>query len=537
MRNFIKNFVVIIIFSLSQGIFAQNCNWATAIGDAGGDAATQLVALPNGALVGGIFQQQINLAGTQYSSTGAFDIFLCWYNNNKQPVQALCLGNVGNNELSSLVADSLGNVYIAGTFSGQLAIGGFNLQSSSRSHFIAKISPQGQVLWAELLKGKGVNDVLDMQLSLDGQELWLCGDYNDSLQYQNQFLFDNNFYNLFILKLRSSDGQAYWMQDSPRAKWAKAWSLAIMPDGTAWVAGEFLDSLYMPDATYFYSYLHSDVLFAHIDGNGQWLKSKRWGGVYNDRPKKLRLAPDRQTLWMSGDFVAVLRIDQFQLITARRYYDVFWVKINAAGEALAVGQSNTVANSYLYDMAFFNNELLIGGYFQDSLQGASAMHYTRGGFDLFWFNIDTATALLQNSQVLGSLGNDQLNAFAAMPGELWAAGTFQQTMPWTSNISLSANGFSDAWLACLPLVTASGLAPFSVPTLLSVKIIPNPSSDSFRIELPEAMPLRWELYALNGKRVLSGTTEIVTATDLTAGIYSLNVFTEKGMGVAKIVKK
>lgn len=512
----------------------QQCNWANRIGGAGGEAATHLVNIQNGLVVGGIFQQQINLAANQLNSQGGFDIFLCWYDSTQQEINSLSIGNSSNNILKSIASDSTGNIYLSGTFSGVLNLGAFQLQSNTVSHFICKINSQAQVLWAELLLGKGANNVLDMQISPDNRFLWLSGDFNDSLFYQNESLYSLSTYNLFVAKLHTGNAQIQWLQKTPKSRWAKANSVAPLEDGSAWVAAEFIDSLYMPDTVYYFSFLHTDILFAQIDSSGNWIKSKRWGGVYDSNPKKLRLSPDRQTLWMTGDFVAVLNIDSFQLVTARRFYDAFWIKINLDGVPLAVGQSNTKANCYIFDLTFLNDQVFIGGYFQDSLLGATQMHYTNGGFDAFYFEIDSLSSLLENSVTFGGTANDQINGMATFNNRVHACGTFQQNM-FIDNQLLTAQGFSDGWISCL-----NGFDNTSTELLdeldISIYIFPNPSENLFYIESKNCSVQKWDLYSAHGEKILEGTDLNIDLTAFPTGFYLLKIHTDQGFITKKLIK-
>lgn len=514
---------------------AQFCSSAIRLGNAGGDACTAMTELPGALVVGGIYQQQILLGSNSYNTQGGFDIFLVSYDSLGQHLFSASIGNAVNNELAALCSDTLGNSYLTGTFSGQLNFQWANLQSITKTHFIFKINASGQLLWAKNINAKGVNNVLDMQVSPDGQSLWLTGDYNDSLSYENLSLYSSSFYNLFVLKINTDNGTPEWVQDSPSAKWAKGRSIAPLPDGSAWLAVEFRDSLQMPGQTYYYSSSYVDILMAQIDVQGQWLQHKRWGGVYDDRPKKLRLSPDLQSMWLSGEFVAVLDIENFQLMTAFRYYDIFWAKMNLNAEVIAVGQTSTNANTYLFDMEFYNGKVWLGGYFQDSLN-AIGRHYTNGGFDIYWLAIDSTDALLTASGTAGAAGNDQIWAFGTAFGRLAAAGVFQQSMFWNGT-QLTAQGFSDGWIACLE-AGPNAIVPFQLTKILNVKIIPNPSDAYFRILPPENCNIeRWELFSLDAKKISSGNNDVIDGLQLSPGIYSLWVYTDRGLAVEKLIRK
>jgi hypothetical protein len=288
----------------------------------------------------------------------------------------------------------------------------------------------------------------------------------------------------------------------------------------------------MPGLTYYHSPSHVDILMSQIDAQGNWISHKRWGGVYDDEPKKMRLSPDANSIWLCGDFVAVLNVDSFTLMTAFRYYDVFWVKMNLEGEALAVGQTNTIANTYVFDLAFHDDKVWLGGYFQDSLQGI-AMHYTKGGFDVFWLGIDTLTANFTESEVAGGSGNDQIWGLCSAFDALISTGTFQQQMSMHGNL-LTASGFSDAWHSCSEQILNN---TESIPKLIEVKIVPNPTNGKFRVELSNYEELEWDLYAMNGKQVMSGKTPEIDASKLPKAIYSLRVSNADGFAFAKIVLK
>ena len=522
---FILSFLCFVISAKSQ-----ICSNPQILGGHGGDAAKSIVKIGQNLLVSGIYQQEISLGNNTFSSLGGSDMYFAAYNNAGQILFSESIGNAVNNDINALCADSLGNFYLSGTYSGQLQLGNIQLNDNLSTSFIAKYNSNGQLLWAKQFNPRGIVHLLDMQISPDGQFIWVSGDYNDSLGFDNETLFCPNSYNLFVLKLDAGNGNAQWMSDAPYAKWAKAKTICPLPDGSAWIAGEFRDSLRMPGQIYYHSPSHVDILMTRIDASGNWISHKRWGGVYDDEPKKMRLSPDKNSIWLSGDFVAVLHVDSFTLMTAFRYYDVFWVKMNLDAEAIAVGQTNTIANAYVFDLAFHNDRLWLGGYFQDSLQGI-LMHRTTGGFDAFLLGIDTATAELEHSETAGGAGNDQIWGLCSNFGALISVAVFQQQMQWQGSL-LQASGFSDGLLGCFETIISNNVF---IPKILEVKIIPNPNNGKFKIALADDEGLSWILYNMNGKIALSGNSLEIEASNLAKGIYSLHIKTLIGSAFAKIL--
>lgn len=520
----LANFLIVLVSK------AQFCTNPQIIGGTGGDASKAVVKISQRILVAGIYQEQLSLGTNSFSSAGGSDIFFAAYDSLGQHVYSSTIGNTQNNDVNSLCSDSLGNFYLSGTYAGQCQIENTQLNSNLNTSFIAKFNYDGQLLWVKQFNPKGIVHLLDMQVSPDGQFLWISGDYNDSLRFDNQALFCPNAYNLFVMKLESSNGNLVWINDAPYAKWAKAKTICPLPDGSAWIAAEFRDSLQMPGQNYYHSPSHVDILMARADAAGNWTSHKRWGGVYDDEPRKMRLSPDGNSIWLCGDFVAVLNIDSFILMTAFRYYDVFWVKMNLNAEAAAVGQTNTIANAYVFDLVFHNNKIWLAGYFQDSLLG-TLMHQTNGGFDAYLLAIGTSGAEIESSESFGGIGNDQIWGLCAAFGSLITTGTFQQQIVLEGN-SFQASGFSDAFISC----TESMLNKIElIPNLLDIKIIPNPNSGKFVIELTTYEELEWELYAINGKRALKGNSREINASYLPNGVYSLHVKNHEGFAFAKII--
>ncbi len=531
-------FFLFLVLALSK-VSAQGGGWPLVLGGSGGADISQVVFAGDKIVAGGSFLQTFPHLGGQESSAGGSDIFLLWFDSLGQQQQSLFIGNANNDYLRALLADSLGQLYVLGEFRGNLQLGTFSLQSNTQTHFVGKISPLGQWLWVEQLQAKGPNQVLDMVFDYGQQHLLLSGFFSDSLSMQGHQLFDDALANAFVLKINAVSGQALWLQKPPRAVEAKAWTLAALPNGHIWVAMEYRDSFFMPQDSFFFNPVYSDIALGRIDPNGQWQEVKSWYGVFNNRPIKLRLAPNAQELWLAGDFVGILNLDPpLQLITALRYYDIFWVKMSLDAQALAAGQSNTIANSYLQTLVFGQNELLLGGYFQDSISALSTeMLYTRGGFDFYWYRVNPQDATLENAVSLGGTGNDLLNSADFREGRLISGGNFQQNI-YIEGQPLQAMGFSNGWLS---LTSISRLLPtqnieqdpFRV---LEMSLFPNPARHSVQIRLSETcQDIVWQLYDAKARRVAQGRGVEIGLHDLAPGVYSVTVQTEKGMAVGKLV--
>lgn len=71
---------------------------------------------------------------------------------------------------------------------------------------------------------------------------------------------------------------------------------------------------------------------------------------------------------------------------------------------------------------------------------------------------------------------------------------------------------------------------------LDLTVYPNPTSEFLRIQATEAIETV-VVYNMAGQKVLSGTGDILSVGQLTAGMYLLQVQTANGMGVSRFVKE
>lgn len=102
--------------------------------------------------VAGYFSGQINFNSTTQiaSSNGASDVYIAKYGVGGNLLWVQQFGGAFADKPSDLALDSLGNCYVTGSYSGQMTIGTFVLNSNtaSKDFFIFKLSNSGTVIWA-----------------------------------------------------------------------------------------------------------------------------------------------------------------------------------------------------------------------------------------------------------------------------------------------------------------------------------------------------------------------------------------------------
>ena len=73
-------------------------------------------------------------------------------------------------------------------------------------------------------------------------------------------------------------------------------------------------------------------------------------------------------------------------------------------------------------------------------------------------------------------------------------------------------------------------------SLGKIKILPNPIRDGIAyLSNPDGIPIEWKLFSMDGKLLRNGHLEQIEVSDLSAGMYLLNLYADYGMASLKLV--
>ncbi len=228
-------------------------------------------------------------AGTQYQIKGGNDIFLVKYDTAGKFIWAKGMGDTKADAGWSVTTDNWGNVYLAGSFTGTVDFnpGGTSKQliSSATNGFIAKYTPDGQLLWVSQVNG---GESIAYSVAVDDEgAAYICGYFKSAvslLPAQNTIsLTAVGTQDMFIAKLDSS-GNFLWgtRLGGPGAQ--NAYSIAIDTLKQVYIGGSFSDTLKpdgLPNVASFVAG-KGDFFTARLsqDGKVNWIYSG--GGAEND---------------------------------------------------------------------------------------------------------------------------------------------------------------------------------------------------------------------------------------------------------------
>ena len=194
--------------------------WIRTGGGPGPDRCTDLAvdAAGNVAIIGQ-FSAFMTIEGTPLSSNGpSLDVFIARFNADGELLWARTAGSVQNTDIGEQVSvTDLGEVYVAGQFSGTALFGAIQVQStfdpqlqtSGDDVFVAKYSASGNVLWVRTGQAPNADKALGLAVNNAG-DCWLAGQYSQDITFD--LPHTNSLNNAGFLVKFDSSGAEQWFR-------------------------------------------------------------------------------------------------------------------------------------------------------------------------------------------------------------------------------------------------------------------------------------------------------------------------------------
>jgi hypothetical protein len=340
---------------------------ATVTNNGNGSAYGQAIApAPGGGVYVAISFSGTNwLGNTLLEDSGAGSILLARFDasGNTIWVQTISATNGAFVPLGCLVADSSGNVTLAGVLSGAATIGGTNLTISGQTSFLAQFNENGTLNWVERVS----NIIEDLQYSAGRVYAsllnWLSGNTN----YTVGGLTNSMERNYTLAAINATNGQGLWLRGVGEAFGADpSYLIDDVPQiavsgtnvflaGTAYGSNAVFGSFTVPIAggrgQYFARY--------DTDGNAQLATgfgsatTQPWAAVA-DASGNVYVAGDFDTYAQFGD--DILAAPQLATLGAGYFGQAFVAEFNSAGTPLwARMAESTNETIYLTELVNFWN--------------------------------------------------------------------------------------------------------------------------------------------------------------------------------------
>ena len=179
--------------------------WDYTKGGAGNDRSYSIISDSNGNIyVAGSFEGSVDFGGGSRVSGGGTDIFLVKLNSNGVYQWDYTKGGIDNDLAYGVNTDSSGNVYITGSFRGSVDFGGGNRTKGNQDDiFLVKLNNNG-IYQFDYTAG-GINKEYGLYVNIDSSgNIYISGEQNGIIDFGGgeRYIVANT--DIFVVKLNNS---------------------------------------------------------------------------------------------------------------------------------------------------------------------------------------------------------------------------------------------------------------------------------------------------------------------------------------------
>lgn len=305
--------------------------WATRAGGAFSAVSHAITALPDGtSIITGEFFQDASFGSITLNSGGRnVDVFVAKLSAVGEFLWAVRAGGTGADAGYGVAVAADGSCYVTGAFNGTATFGGVTLVSAGAEDvFIAKLDPQGSVLWARRAGGTGSQIARAISVSADGSAI-LAGSYTLSATFGSVTLPSAGNQS-FVAKIDST-GSFLWATRASTSDWVLHSAISTMGDGSALVTGGFQGTATFDNMTITSAGL-ADMFVAKISSAGRWVWVRRAGGSGADQAYGISALPD-ETAVIVGRFAGTVSVGS-TTVASNGSDDAFALRVDGSGNFL-----------------------------------------------------------------------------------------------------------------------------------------------------------------------------------------------------------
>jgi hypothetical protein len=542
----VSRITILVLLLAPFMINAQSWSWAINPDGNDNENCSSIIHLEGGRwAIGGAFKGAIDIGSWSATSAGGSDYLLAVYDENQNLEWAISGGGSEDDFISSIDQLPNGDLIFAGGFWFELPILDTVLTAtgSPRALFLACISEEGALRWAQQYSGDGIKEISGIT-ALENGNLAISGHYEKSLLLGDTTLLsgtaDGTTY-CFAAQF-AADGQFQWIQQGGLRNDTRATAITTLPNNSIVIGGFFNDTTLLAGQQFISNAFDRDVFLVAYDESGAPLWARKAGGVIDDELNAL--ATDEEgNIYATGSMIGVLTLsDDISIETQDSNTDFFLLKYAADGTPLfgrALG-SDLLQQGLVIDVAA--GLVVVGGSFQGniSFDGLSASSPNIPRAFIAGFNTEGEGRWLVDvpADLLGVT-----DAVAVNENRLvLAGGSFGQTAEF-DDATFTSMGLTSLFVGqLLPALTGETEPGFAKSQIAA---FPNPLEETLFFDLPdtERGPLIVYLYDANGALLRQAevgpmhTSASLNVKGLAAGTYHWVVSREgKILNAGSVVK-
>ncbi len=301
--------------------------WAVSAGGGSDSEKGYDLALDGGGniYVTGYFQETASFGTTTLTSNGNSDVFIAKLNPSGGWLGALGIGNTDSDYGVAITVDASDNVYVAGSYSGDITLGTTQLNSETDgSTFVTKLDSYLSYQWAKSADGGDINDIIT---DASGNA-YVTGESEQGATFGS--ISANGA--IFIAKMDDS-GTWLWATSPTGTYWGVGYGLCIDDETNLYCTGYFEGEINF-DSNILLAQSESETLFAtKMTASGEWVWATQSFGTGAIEGHGISVNND-QTVSLVGGFYHTVQFES-DTYTSAGSRDIFCVTLNDTASFVA----------------------------------------------------------------------------------------------------------------------------------------------------------------------------------------------------------
>lgn len=494
-----------ICWMFASAVFAQplKTDWAVKIGGDDFVLINAVALQPSGhVLLAGQFTGTIDAnpgEGIQWlNSAGNYDAYLIQLDAAGDFVWAKRIGGAGYDDVSDMITDPAGNIYLTGVFGGIVDFnpgsGVANMTSEGGSDiYVLKLDPEGGFVWARHFGGPNSDGPESISIDASGQ-LHVTGYFSNTADFDPGPGFfpltSVSGADVFVLKL-SAAGNPVWVKPMGGAGNNFGYNVLTDAAGNVYTYGLFQDQIdFDPGTTDQIRTSRGgyDIFICKFNAIGNYVWVRHIGGEGDELPQDMCM-DKAGNLIVTGFFDTELDVDPTDnelIFSPLGEADAFVVKVTQQGQMLWARQIAGTEQSIVERCAILpDNGVVVTGRFSGELHLMDADPQafppiaSAGGQDIYWVKYD-ADGLPQWAATIGGPFNDGGGTYFALTtddeGHIFTGGWVRYAIDFDPGPGELILPQSDAFQVFVSRMreVSTGLDPVAMP--IPVQVWPNPGN-------------------------------------------------------------
>lgn len=414
--------------------------WALVLGGDGQATARGVAALASGGavLVGG-FDGVLEVGQARLTSAGASDGFAIAVDAGGRPFWRQALAGPLGNELSTVATAAGGRIAVAGFAAPGASLGEREIRGAGEPiAIVARLDEAGRPAWVRTLSASGYAVTTAVAWTPEG-DVVAAGYHGGTLEPDGAALHSAGALDLWVARLRGSDGAIVWLHRAGGPGPDAAYALAVSDAGGIAVAGS-LSAWADLSSNRLVAVAGVDPFVAGVDQTGfRWARSLPSAG--SGIGKQLAALP-------GGDLAVAIEFDGDLLVEDRPLSaagpgDIVLARLAPAGAIRWTQQLAGPGADSVAGLALAGSRLLVAGGFDDRLAIGGAPLLRGSDRDGVLATFDLQGKPLRQ-RTLGGKGDQSITSLAAAGPRAFLAGSATTRLP--APLTGDVAGASDAFL-------------------------------------------------------------------------------------------